>query len=53
MTVSLMTLKSDTLLMASYGDVDDHYDYSDDDTVNLGESLKFSKFFFSVISFDP
>lgn len=39
-------LKSDPLMMTPDGDVDDHYDYNDDDIVNLGERLKFSKFFF-------
>lgn len=40
-------------MIMTNGDVNDHYDYNDDDTANLVESLKSSKFFFCVISFDP
>lgn len=31
---------SDPLMILTNGDVDDHYNYNDDDTTNLGESLK-------------
>lgn len=42
----MVFLKSDLLMMIFDGDVDDYYDYNDDDIVNLGERLKFLKFFF-------
>lgn len=40
-------------MVMTNGDVDDHYGDNDDDTANLDENLKLSKFFFCTVSFDP